>query len=98
MFCCVFFNRRGSLFVLMFVLQGYYSVHGRDALNIAAWFYKTTACVKQLGGGSQTLASVVISQTMFANILRDLLFSRNCKVCGLPLCCICERRTLTLMW
>lgn len=30
-------------------LQGFYSVHGEDALFIARQFYKTTAVVKYLG-------------------------------------------------
>ncbi len=31
------------------VLQGFYSVHGEDALFVARQFYKTTAVVKYLG-------------------------------------------------
>ncbi len=30
-------------------LQGFYSVHGEDALFVARQFYKTTAVVKYLG-------------------------------------------------
>ena len=61
-------------------VQGYYSVHGRDAMTIASNYFKTTAAVKQLGSGSLTLPSVCVSQTLFSNIVRDLLFSRRCKV------------------
>ena len=33
----------------MSFLQGFYSVHGEDALFVARQFYKTTAVVKYLG-------------------------------------------------
>ena len=69
-----------SLRVDFVCLQGYYSVHGRDATMIASIYYKTTACIRQLGAGAQTLASVCVSTTMFANIVRDLFFTRNMKV------------------
>jgi hypothetical protein len=37
------------------VLQDFYSVHGENAVFIAKKFYKTTAVVKTMGAGSNTL-------------------------------------------
>lgn len=54
--------------------QGFYSVHGDNALFIARTFYKTTAVVKYLGGsGDAGLAGVTLNRNLFETVLRELL-------------------------
>jgi DNA mismatch repair protein MSH2 len=52
----------------------FYSAHSEDADFIARTIYKTTAVIRNLGRGDNTLPSVTMTTTVFRNLLREALF------------------------
>ncbi|KAL4247478.1 DNA mismatch repair protein MSH3 [Abortiporus biennis] len=57
----------------------YYSVHGPDALYVAAQFYFTNTVIKYLGGKAG-LPSVTISSNNAKTLLRDALTAKQLKI------------------
>lgn len=83
---CSFFNKLPSKSpetgtIRLFDRGDYYSVHGPDALYIAANVYHTNTVIKYLGpGGRGGLASVTLSANSAKTFLRDALTARQLKV------------------
>eukprot|EP00803_Ostreobium_quekettii_P007490 evm.model.scf_227.6 EVM.evm.TU.scf_227.6 scf_227:67170-78839(-) len=53
--------------------KGIYSVHGENAIFVARQFYKTTAVVKDLGSGQNSLPAVTLNRSLLETVLRELL-------------------------
>ena len=59
----------------------YYSLHGPDALYVAAHVYHTNSVIKYLGpGGKSGLPSVTLSANSAKTFLREALTTRQLKV------------------
>ncbi|KAK9455670.1 muts domain V-domain-containing protein [Dipodascopsis uninucleata] len=71
-----------SSVVRVFNRGDYYTCHGKDALYVAQNVYRTLAVLKYLGNANpeKGVASCTLSPAVFANFLRDALFSRGLKV------------------
>ncbi|THH01168.1 hypothetical protein EW026_g1487 [Hermanssonia centrifuga] len=67
--------------IRLFDRGDYYSVHGPDALYIAANLYHTNTVIKYLGvGGRNGLASVTLSAASAKTFLRDALTTKQLKI------------------
>ncbi|PSR76174.1 hypothetical protein PHLCEN_2v8597 [Hermanssonia centrifuga] len=67
--------------IRLFDRGDYYSVHGPDALYIAANVYHTNTVIKYLGaGGRNGLASVTLSAASAKTFLRDALTTKQLKI------------------
>ncbi|KAI0342296.1 DNA mismatch repair protein [Trametopsis cervina] len=67
--------------IRLFDRGDYYSVHGPDALYIAAHVYHTNTVIKYLGpGGKSGLASVTLSANSAKTFLRDALTTKQLKI------------------
>lgn len=58
----------------------FFSAHGEDADLIARSIYKTTAVIRHLGRGDNTLPSVTMTITVFRNFLREALFKLGKRI------------------
>lgn len=83
---CSFFNKLPAKSpetgtIRLFDRGDYYSLHGPDALYVAAHVYHTNTVIKYLGpGGKGGLASVTLSSNSAKTFLRDALTTRQLKV------------------
>ncbi|CAG9461697.1 unnamed protein product [Pedinophyceae sp. YPF-701] len=60
--------------IRIFDRKDLWTVHGEDALFVAKRFYRTTAVVKHLGGGSDSgHPCVTLNRTLLDTVLRELL-------------------------
>ncbi|KAK9465408.1 muts domain V-domain-containing protein [Lipomyces arxii] len=68
--------------VRVFSRGEFYTCHGSDAVFVAQNVYRTQSVIKYLGSSDpeKGLASVTLSQSVFANFLRDALVTRGLKV------------------
>ncbi|GBE87515.1 DNA mismatch repair protein msh-2 [Sparassis crispa] len=67
--------------VRLFFRTEYYSVHGPDALYVAAHVFHTNTVIKYLGpGGKSGLPSVTLNESQAKSFLREALTSKQLKV------------------
>ncbi|KAK9478645.1 muts domain V-domain-containing protein [Lipomyces japonicus] len=68
--------------IRVFCRGDYYSAHGQDAILVAQTVFRTLTALKYLGSSDpeRGLASCTMSAVVFANFLRDALFTRGQKV------------------
>ncbi|KAI9886647.1 MAG: Carboxy-terminal domain (CTD) phosphatase [Watsoniomyces obsoletus] len=71
----------GNDTIRIFDRGDWYTAHGDDALFVARTVYKTTSVLKQLGRSDTTgLPSVTMSQTVYRNLLREILFKLGKRI------------------
>ncbi|KII91117.1 hypothetical protein PLICRDRAFT_51307 [Plicaturopsis crispa FD-325 SS-3] len=66
----------------LFDRHDFYSVHGPDALFVAAHLFRTNSVIKYLGSGGKTagLPSVTISTSLALSLLREALTTKQLRV------------------
>lgn len=66
--------------IRLFDRGDFFSVHGPDAIVVAATVYKTQSVVKMLGKGKDALPSCTLNMTAGKNFLREALTVKQLKI------------------
>lgn len=66
--------------IRLFDRGDFFSVHGQDAVLVAATVYKTQSVLKILGKGKDAVPSCTLNMTAGKNFLREALTSKQLKI------------------
>jgi DNA mismatch repair protein MSH2 len=66
--------------IRLFDRGDFFSVHGEDAILMAATVYKTQSVLKVLGKGKDAVPSCTLNMTAGRNFLREALTSKQLKI------------------